>query len=180
MYILHSMLWACLRTISDQHCLCAAVLRNAQRALDQGDGLLPPMPSPADPLPVKSEAYGVAYSHPTWMVERWLRRFGEQDTLALLEANNRYRASWDRHTVSCHTRNARPSTPLPSVCLAGEAVQTLQDVYNSDVMRERELQAQARKRAAISGCCQTPLNHLLIIHEDEVLSIQNYFGSNRV
>ena len=67
------------------------MLRNAQRALAQGDGLLPPMPSPADPLPVKAEAYGIAYSHPTWMVERWLSRFGEEDTLALLEANNRYR-----------------------------------------------------------------------------------------
>lgn len=29
------------------------------------------------------------YSHPTWLVERWLSRFGEQRTVALLEANNR-------------------------------------------------------------------------------------------
>lgn len=29
------------------------------------------------------------YSHPTWLVERWLARFGEERTVALLEANNR-------------------------------------------------------------------------------------------
>lgn len=29
------------------------------------------------------------HSHPTWLVERWLARFGEDRTLALLDANNR-------------------------------------------------------------------------------------------
>lgn len=29
------------------------------------------------------------HSHPTWMVERWLTRFGEDRTLALLDGNNR-------------------------------------------------------------------------------------------
>jgi 16S rRNA (cytosine967-C5)-methyltransferase len=32
---------------------------------------------------------GIAHSHPTWMVERWLASFGEARTLALLQANNR-------------------------------------------------------------------------------------------
>ncbi len=32
---------------------------------------------------------GILHSHPTWMVERWLARFGEERTIALLEANNR-------------------------------------------------------------------------------------------
>jgi 16S rRNA (cytosine967-C5)-methyltransferase len=31
----------------------------------------------------------ILHSHPTWMVERWLARFGEAPTIALLEANNR-------------------------------------------------------------------------------------------
>lgn len=29
------------------------------------------------------------YSHPTWLVERWMRNFGEQAAIALLESNNR-------------------------------------------------------------------------------------------
>ena len=44
--------------------------------------LLPPDLPPAERL-------GILYSHPTWLVERWLKRFGEQRTVALLETNNR-------------------------------------------------------------------------------------------
>jgi len=39
-------------------------------------------------LPI-AEQLGILYSHPTWLVERWLRNFGEDRTRALLEANNR-------------------------------------------------------------------------------------------
>ncbi len=31
----------------------------------------------------------IVHSHPEWMVERWLRRFGEVQTVSLLQANNR-------------------------------------------------------------------------------------------
>src|SRR5579863_7999448 len=31
----------------------------------------------------------ITHSHPTWLVERWLAQFGEQRTVALLDANNR-------------------------------------------------------------------------------------------
>jgi len=44
--------------------------------------LLPADLAPADRL-------GILYSHPTWMVERWLRIFGEERTRSLLAANNR-------------------------------------------------------------------------------------------
>ncbi len=37
----------------------------------------------------QTERLGILHSHPTWMVERWLARLGEQQTVALLEANNR-------------------------------------------------------------------------------------------
>jgi 16S rRNA (cytosine967-C5)-methyltransferase len=37
----------------------------------------------------EAERWSVLYSHPTWLVQRWLARFGKQRTLALLEANNR-------------------------------------------------------------------------------------------
>jgi len=36
-----------------------------------------------------AERLAVLHSHPTWIVERWLAHFGEQHTLALLDANNR-------------------------------------------------------------------------------------------
>ncbi|HKO05231.1 MAG TPA: 16S rRNA (cytosine(967)-C(5))-methyltransferase RsmB [Candidatus Acidoferrales bacterium] len=35
-----------------------------------------------------SERLGIALSHPGWLVERWLARFGEESTRALLETNN--------------------------------------------------------------------------------------------
>lgn len=37
----------------------------------------------------RAEFLGIEYSHPTWLVERWLRAFGEDRTIALLGANNR-------------------------------------------------------------------------------------------
>jgi 16S rRNA (cytosine967-C5)-methyltransferase len=42
---------------------------------------------PAD-LPL-ADRLGILHSHPTWLVERWLRNPGEANTLALLAANNR-------------------------------------------------------------------------------------------
>jgi 16S rRNA (cytosine967-C5)-methyltransferase len=36
-----------------------------------------------------AERLGILHSHPTWLVERWLERYGEERTVALLEANNR-------------------------------------------------------------------------------------------
>jgi len=36
-----------------------------------------------------ADRLGILHSHPTWLVERWLKNFGETSTVALLEANNR-------------------------------------------------------------------------------------------
>ena len=46
------------------------------------EGLLP------GELPLH-ERLGILHSHPNWMVERWLKLFGEARTVALLKANNR-------------------------------------------------------------------------------------------
>ncbi len=43
----------------------------------------------APPESSLGERLGLAWSHPTWLAERWLARFGEQATRALLAANNR-------------------------------------------------------------------------------------------
>ena len=39
-------------------------------------------------LPI-AERLGISYSHLTWMVERWFHTFGEERTLALVQADNR-------------------------------------------------------------------------------------------
>lgn len=36
-----------------------------------------------------AEDLAIRYSHPTWMVERWVHRFGADETTELLQANNR-------------------------------------------------------------------------------------------
>ncbi len=60
-----------------------AVLRGASEiARTNIAALLPSNLPPAERL-------GILHSHPSWLVERWLERFGETQTIALMEANNR-------------------------------------------------------------------------------------------
>lgn len=61
--------------------LVNAVLRRLDR--ERGDDLAPPLP--ADPV----EALAIESSHPRWLVARWVARWGEDETRALLESNNR-------------------------------------------------------------------------------------------
>jgi 16S rRNA (cytosine967-C5)-methyltransferase len=60
--------------------LANAVLRRIDR---ERDALVIAVP---DDL---TDALALEYSHPRWIVARWLARFGEADTRALLTANNR-------------------------------------------------------------------------------------------
>lgn len=69
--------------------LVNAVLRRVARAAGQPAEQFVPHDLPA------AERLSILYSHPTWMVRRWLELFGEARTLALLEANNR------AHRVTC-------------------------------------------------------------------------------
>lgn len=59
--------------------LVNAVLRRMDREREE---IAPPLP--ADPL----EALAISGSHPRWLVARWLARWGEEETQALLAANN--------------------------------------------------------------------------------------------
>ncbi|MCU1342493.1 MAG: sun protein, partial [Candidatus Acidoferrum typicum] len=68
-------------------------------------------------LPI-AEQMGILYSHPTWLVERWLRNFGEDRARALLEANNRVPA------VSCFVVDThRREEALTSLQQARSAVE---------------------------------------------------------
>jgi 16S rRNA (cytosine967-C5)-methyltransferase len=59
--------------------LVNAVLRRTDR---EREGLNPPVSSDA------AEALAVRYSHPRWLIARWIERWGEQDTERLLALNN--------------------------------------------------------------------------------------------
>jgi 16S rRNA (cytosine967-C5)-methyltransferase len=59
--------------------LVNAVLRRTDRERDE---LNVPAPSEAD------ETLSLRYSHPRWLVSRWIERLGEQDTERLLASNN--------------------------------------------------------------------------------------------
>ena len=50
-----------------------------------------------------ADQLGILHSHPTWMAERWLARFGEARTISLLEANNRT----PRLSVALHDADRR-------------------------------------------------------------------------
>jgi 16S rRNA (cytosine967-C5)-methyltransferase len=69
--------------------LVNAILRKA--AKERSDDLSPPE-AIARLLPSNSslaERLGISHSHPTWMVERWIRTFGAERTRTLLQSNNR-------------------------------------------------------------------------------------------
>jgi 16S rRNA (cytosine967-C5)-methyltransferase len=62
--------------------LVNAVLRSAVRS-----NLAEPSYPSLEHEPVKH--IGLRYSHPDWMVQRWLKRYGIRETVALCRANNR-------------------------------------------------------------------------------------------
>ena len=66
--------------------LVNAVLRRAGPEAKISGKKLQELLPPETPL---AERYGVLNSHPTWVVERWIARFGKDRALMLLEANNR-------------------------------------------------------------------------------------------
>jgi len=43
------------------------------------------------------EALAIEYSHPDWLVQKWLADFGQENTIALLRFNNEYQAIFFRH-----------------------------------------------------------------------------------
>src|SRR5271154_5010573 len=63
--------------------LVNAVLRRATAEAKESTAKFLP------PEGVSAERLAILYSHPAWMIERWLGSLGETETIALLEANNR-------------------------------------------------------------------------------------------
>jgi len=65
------------------------VLRTLLRCIDDGQIPRPPPPAPDCSVGVLADAMGVATSHPTWLVKKWLTEFGKKDTMALLQHDNK-------------------------------------------------------------------------------------------
>jgi 16S rRNA (cytosine967-C5)-methyltransferase len=72
----------------------ANLVNGVLRSLDRRESL--PQPSTGD----RAEDLAIRHSHPTWLVRRWLDRFGPDETTELLEWNNRRPA----HHVRVNTR----------------------------------------------------------------------------
>lgn len=69
--------------------LVNAVLRKAAKQSEQAGRSRAAFPSLLPNDLSLADRLGILQSHPAWLVTRWLGRFGEQRTRALLEANNR-------------------------------------------------------------------------------------------
>ncbi|MCH8496224.1 MAG: 16S rRNA (cytosine(967)-C(5))-methyltransferase RsmB [Balneolales bacterium] len=59
-----------------------AILRRVQREREANQ-----LPKPA--MADRSELVATTFSHPKWMVERYVKRFGEREAFQLMQANNR-------------------------------------------------------------------------------------------
>lgn len=68
----------------------AGVLRSVVRGRN-AQTLPSPRVAAGATLEQRAEAIAIATSHPTWMVTRWLARYGQVETVELLAANNRCR-----------------------------------------------------------------------------------------
>lgn len=71
--------------VKRRHGMGASRLTNAVlRRLDRERDALAPPPPTSDPI----DGLSLEYSHPRWLVARWIARWGEDDTRRLLAANN--------------------------------------------------------------------------------------------
>lgn len=59
--------------------LVNAILRNIQRDIDK-------LPKPT--FEDRTKLVATTFSHPEWMVKRWVKRFGEREAFQLMQANN--------------------------------------------------------------------------------------------
>jgi 16S rRNA (cytosine967-C5)-methyltransferase len=75
--------------------LVNAILRNIQRDMDK-------LPKPA--FKDRTKLVATTFSHPEWMVKRWVKRFGEREAFKLMQANNQ------RPTYYVRVNNLRTKT----------------------------------------------------------------------
>lgn len=82
----------------------------------------------------EAENLAIRHSHPTWMVERWLDRFGADETAELLQANNR------RPMYSVRVNTLREDREEIEAWLDENDVVNVPSPYLNDFLRVKRLQ----------------------------------------
>ena len=149
-------------------------LRSMSRAKEGKSIPIPPTPKQGMSKKQVANALGVMYSHPTWMIHRWLWQFGASKTVALLNHNNK------RPTFSIRLREKedamvefktlgvefRPSAFLPDDYVVVES--GLQNIIASGMLKQGKAQVQDEAAGmvvamlhpepgdSILDCCSAP------------------------
>jgi 16S rRNA (cytosine967-C5)-methyltransferase len=119
--------------------LVNAILRHFQREFENL-----PRPAFAD----RKKLIAVTYSHPEWLVERWVKRFGEREAFQLMTANNQR----PQYTVRVNTLRTTPANFVLRMEKAGvefEASNWLPGYY-----KVSSLQPLLQKGLLEKGLCQ--------------------------
>lgn len=111
------------------------------RAIDRADTL--PAPATGD----RAEDLAIRHSHPTWMVRRWLDRFGTGDTEALLRWNNR------RPHYGLRVNTDRQSVNAFQALLDEHNIEWAASPYLDDVLRVQRLQTVLQNGWLDDGRC---------------------------
>lgn len=131
--------------------LVNAVLRRLLREKEAGTLPEPPLPSADTANEQAADMLAVATSHPTWIVQRWLQRFGQQETLSLLHHNNR---STPKYAVRVSQgRELSPAQLVTNLQEAGVEA-ALSDVLPADFLVVNGLQHLIRQGFLERGDCQ--------------------------
>ncbi len=118
--------------------LTNGILRSIQR---QKDDL--PKPDTGD----VAEDLALRHSHPTWMVRRWLDRFGAEETVALLEWNNR------RPVYGLRLNPQRTTPDAFRKTLAEAGAEWEPPLYLGDFVRTQSVQPVLRAGLLQNGTC---------------------------
>ncbi len=118
--------------------LVNGILRSVLRRQDR-------LPAPATGDP--AEDLALRHSHPTWMVRRWLARFGPDETEALLAWNNA-RPVYGLRAATLKASVAAFRARLDALGVAWEP-----SLYLDDFVRVRRLQPVLRAGLLDEGCC---------------------------
>ena len=116
--------------------LTNAIMRAMQRA---------PLPVPA--TGDAADDLAILFSHPTWMVRRWLTQFGNTTTKALLAHNNQ--RPW--YGIRCNTRVSTPDAL--HVALNELSIRWEPSALMNDFVRTRQIGALQRTTLLDGGHC---------------------------
>jgi len=153
------------------------VLRAVIRLKDSGTLPVPPKPEKGMKFNDVADLLAINFSHPTWMVARWLKRFGLRRTIEILKINNsrpkysvRVSPGQDVEDLITSLEDmgavVNRSHYLPNEYLVISS--GLQSIINSGLLKEGKLQVQdeaagmvvamlsPRKGDSLLDCCAAP------------------------